>query len=103
MDSAEPRSNKERHYHRPDTGFDESAVVRIVATRKLPRNGHLGSVRLLWAVDSYRQVGIASPKLGMGHRLTHRDAAGGIVLAQRAVGPVGDEEALAIGMEEEAP
>src|ERR1035437_8032412 len=53
--------------------------------------------------NRYRQVGIASPKLGMGHRLTHRDAAGGIVLAQRAVGPVGDEEALAIGMEEEAP
>ena len=55
------------------------------------------------AADYSPQVGIASPKLGMGHRLTHRDAAGGIVLAQRAVGPVGDEEALAIGMEEEAP
>jgi hypothetical protein len=30
MDSAGPRSNKERHYHRPDTGFDEIAVGWIV-------------------------------------------------------------------------
>src|ERR1035438_8089059 len=36
------------------------------------------------------------------HSLAHRVAAGSVVLAQRAVGPVGDEEALAIRMEENA-
>ena len=42
---------------------------------------------------------------GMGadaHGLPDQAAAGGIVLAERAIGPVGDEEGLAIGVEENA-
>jgi hypothetical protein len=72
MDSAGPRSNKERHYHRPDTGFDESAVVRIVATRKLARNGVGGSVALDWSWE------VALPSSGGKARLAAAESRGPI-------------------------